>query len=64
MMFAFPVRVLMTWIYTQKTNTEYSMKLEDFFDLFISGLISIWLVAFSLFTNRPAENPLLAVTIH
>ena len=64
MLFAFPVRVFMTYIYAHKTNTEYSMKTEDYFDFLISGLIAIWVVAYFIFTNRTPENPLLSSDYH
>lgn len=62
--YAFPVRLLMTYVYALKTNTEFSMKLEDYFDLLISGLVTIWLCAFSIFTNSEVKNPLIADNSH
>jgi hypothetical protein len=62
--YAFPVRLLMTYVYALKTNTEFSMKLEDYFDLFISGLVTIWLCAYSIFTNSEVTNPLIADNSH
>jgi hypothetical protein len=62
--YAFPVRLLMTYVYARKTNTEFSMKLEDYFDLFISGLVTIWLCAYSIFVNSEVTNPLIADNSH
>ena len=62
--YAFPVRLLMTYVYALKTRAEVSIKLEDYFDLFISGLISIWLGAYIVFSSSEATNPLLAENKH
>jgi hypothetical protein len=62
--YAFPVRLLMTYVYALKTHAEVSIKLEDYFDLFISGLISIWLGAYIIFSSSKATNPQLAENKH
>ena len=64
MNYAFPVRLLMTYVYAVKTKSEFSLKLEDYFDITISILVSVWLGAFFIFSNREAENPLIATTPH
>ena len=64
MNYAFPVRLLMTYVYALKTHEEFSIKLEDYFDLFISGLISIWLGAYIVFSSSEATNPQLADNRH
>jgi hypothetical protein len=64
MNYAFPVRLLMTYVYALKTHAVFSIKLEDYFDLFISGLISIWLGAYIVFSSSEATNPQLADNRH
>jgi len=55
--YAFPVRLLMTYVYAIKTKAEVTIKLEDYFDLFISGIISIWLGAYIVFASSEVTNP-------
>jgi hypothetical protein len=62
--YAFPVRILMTYVYALKTHAEVSIKLEDYFDFFISGLISIWVGAYITFSSSEATNPQLAENRH
>lgn len=64
MNFAFPVRLLMTYVYSKKTLSEFSFKVEDIFDILISILVSIWLGVFIMFAHREPENPLVAITTH
>jgi hypothetical protein len=62
--YAFPVRIIMSYIYAKKTKSEFSIKIEDYFDLFISGLVTIWLVAFIIFSSSEATNPYVAENAH
>ena len=62
--YAFPVRIIMNYIYAKKTKSEFSIKIEDYFDLFISGLVTIWLVAFIIFSSSEATNPYVAENAH
>jgi hypothetical protein len=62
--YAFSVRIIMNYIYAQKTKSEFSIKIEDYFDLFISGLVTIWLVAFIIFSTNEATNPYVADNAH
>jgi uncharacterized BrkB/YihY/UPF0761 family membrane protein len=64
MNYAFPVRIIMNYIYAKKTKKEYTIKTEDFFDLFISFLVTIWLVAFIVFSNSEVVNPYVAENSH
>jgi hypothetical protein len=57
MNYAFPVRIIMNIIYAKKTKIEYTIKIEDYFDIFISFLVTIWLVAYIVFSNSEAVNP-------
>ena len=41
--FSFPVKTLMTLVYSQKTKTEYKPKTEDLFDVVICVLIAFWI---------------------
>jgi hypothetical protein len=62
--YAFPVRIIMNYIYAKKTKSEFSIKTEDYFDLFISGLATIWLVAFIIFSSSEVTNPFVAENTH
>jgi len=54
----------MNYIYAKKIKIEYSIRIEDYFDLFISFLVTIWLAAFTIFANSEAVNPYVAENSH
>ena len=60
--FSFPVKTLMTIVYAHKTKTEYKIKLEDFFDIVICVLISVWIYIFISFSRHQSRNPKIADT--
>jgi hypothetical protein len=53
--FSFPVKTLMTYVYSVKTKNEFILRSEDMFDLCISTIVAGWLGIFLAFANR--ESP-------
>lgn len=41
--FGFPVKMIMTNVYSKLTNSEYKFKMEDLFDAVICALVIWWL---------------------
>jgi hypothetical protein len=60
--FGFPIKTLMTVVYAHKTKTEYKLKTEDLFDIFICTLISMWIALYVTFSNTESKNPNIAST--
>jgi hypothetical protein len=60
--FGFPIKSLMTFVYAHKTQTEYKLKIEDIFDLFICSLIGYWIFIYITYSNHDATNTKIANT--
>lgn len=60
--FGFPIKSLMTVVYAHKTQTEYKLKIEDLFDLFICSLIGYWIFIYITYSNHEATNTKIANT--
>jgi hypothetical protein len=53
--FSFPVKTLMTYVYSVKTKNEFIFRSEDMFDLCISMIVAGWLCIFLIYANQ--ESP-------
>lgn len=60
--FGFPIKTLMTIVYAHKTATEYKLKIEDLFDIFICCLIGYWIGIYVSYSHREATNTKVAQT--
>jgi hypothetical protein len=49
--FSFPIKTLMTYIYSVKTKNEYKLRSEDIFDFLISILVLGWIGIFLYKSN-------------
>ena len=50
--FSFPVKTLMTLVYSSKTRTNYKLKAEDLFDFVICTLIGVWVYLDHTYSRR------------
>ena len=60
--FGFPIKTLMTIVYAHKTATEYKLKIEDLFDIFICCLIGYWIGIYVTYSHHQSTNTTVAVT--
>ena len=52
----------MTYVYAYKTKDKFKLRLEDFFDLCICGVIVAWLAIFLIYSRMDSPYPKIAHT--
>jgi hypothetical protein len=57
--FSFPIKTLMTYVYSVKTKNEFIFRSEDMFDLCISMIVAGWLGIFLIYSNQ--ESPYIRI---
>ena len=38
----YPLKILTTYYFTYKSDREYTLKIEDYFDLGLSAMVALW----------------------